>query len=77
VIDEEALTCVMSLSCLRATGSSEINQSPTTLKSFDGRGFKAYGILNSFPVELGGKTMSINIKVVNAPLDYNLLLGRS
>jgi hypothetical protein len=26
---------------------------------------------------LGGKTISIDVKVVDAPLDYNLLLGRS
>ena len=75
IIDEGASTCVMSLSCWRDIGSSNINQSPTTLKTFDGHGFKRYGILNYFPMELGGKTMSIDIKVVNAPLDYNLLLG--
>jgi hypothetical protein len=28
-------------------------------------------------MELGGKTMSIDIEVFDAPLDYNLLLGRS
>ena len=62
MIDEGALTCVMSLSCWRAIGSPDINKSLTTLKEFDGRGFKTYGILNSFPMELGGKTMSIDIR---------------
>ena len=28
-------------------------------------------------VELGGKTVSIQVEVVDAPLDYNLLLGRN
>ena len=28
-------------------------------------------------VELGGKTISIQVEVVDAPLDYNLLLGRN
>ena len=55
----------------------DINQSSTTLKTFNGHGFKPYGILNSFPVELGGKIVSIDIEVVDAPLNYNLLLGRS
>jgi hypothetical protein len=29
----------------------------------------------AFPVQLGGKTMEVDVKVVDAPLDYNLLLG--
>ena len=28
-------------------------------------------------MELGEKTISIDVEVVDAPLDYNLLLGRS
>ncbi len=77
LIDEGASTCVMSFSCWRAIGSLEINQSPTTLKAFDGCNFKPYGILNGCAVEIKGKTMSINVEVIYAPLDYNLLLGRS
>ena len=68
MIDEGASTCVMSLSCWRAISSPDINQSLTTLKSFDGHGFKPYGILNSFPMELGGRTISIDIEFVDAPL---------
>jgi hypothetical protein len=34
-------------------------------------------IISSFPVQLGGKSISIEVEVVDAPLDYNLLLGRS
>ena len=67
----------MSLSCWRAIGSPEINRSPTTLKDFDGRGFQPYGLLPSIHVELGGKSVSIHIEVINAPLDYNLLLGHN
>ena len=52
IIDEGASTCVISFSCWRSIGSPDINQSPTTLKSFNGHGFKPYGILNSFLVEL-------------------------
>jgi hypothetical protein len=67
----------MSLSCWRDIGSLDINYSLTTLKAFDGRGFKPYGILNSFPMELGGKIVFIDIKVIDASLDYNLVLGHS
>ena len=64
MIDEGASTYVMALSCWRSIGSPNLNQSPTTLKAFDGHGFKMYGILNSFPMELGGKTMSIALKLL-------------
>ena len=42
ILDEGASTSVMSLSCLRAIGSPEINHSPTTLNALDGHGFKDY-----------------------------------
>ena len=77
VLDEGASTSVMFLSCWRASGSLEINRSPTTLKDFDGRGFQPYGLLPTIHVELGGKSVSIHIEVIDAPLDYNLLLGRN
>ena len=49
--------------------------SQTILKAFDGHLFTPHGILVAFPIELGGKTVTID--VVNSPLDYNLLLGCS
>ena len=48
-----------------------------TLKDFDGHGFQPYGLLPSIHVELGGKSVSIHIEVIDAPLDYNLLLGHN
>ena len=36
VLDEEALTSVLSLSCWKALGFPELVTSPTTLKAFDG-----------------------------------------
>ena len=47
------------------------------LTTFDGRYFWLHGILPSIKVQLGGKTMSIKVEVVDAPLDYNLLLGQT
>ena len=49
----------------------------TMLIDFDGRSFRPHGILPSLKVCLGGKTVSIEVVVVDAPLDYNLLLGRN
>ena len=75
VIDEGAATSMMSLSCWKGLGSPELSQSTTMLTAFDGRSFWLHGILPSLKVQLGGKTIMIEVKVVDAPLDYNLLLG--
>ena len=77
VLDEGASTSVLSLSCWKALGSPEIVTSPTTLKAFDGRGFQTHGLISSLAVELRGKTISIQVEVVDSPLDYNLLLERN
>jgi len=77
VLDEGASTSIMSLSCWRAIGSPEVRQSPTTLKAFNGRGFQPYTLIPSLDVELGGKTISIHVEIVDTPLDYNNLLGRN
>jgi hypothetical protein len=76
-LDEGASTYVMSLPCWRALGSPKLSQYPTTLKVFDGHGFQPQGILQYFSMTLKGKTILVNIKLVDAPLDYNLLLGHS
>ena len=68
---------VLSISYWRAIGSPEVMKSPTTLKAFDGWGFQPHGLLPTLLVELECKTVSINVEVVDAPLDYNLLLGRN
>jgi hypothetical protein len=67
----------MSLNCWKAIGSPSINQSSNTLKYFDGRGFKPYGVINALPIILEGKTITVEVEIVDASLDYNLLLGRS
>jgi hypothetical protein len=47
------------------------------LKVFDSHSFKPHGIIIDFIVKLGVKTISIEVEVVDAPLDYNILLGIS
>ena len=53
-----------------------MSRSATTLKAFDGRTYTPYGILNNLKVELGGKTVEIDVEVIDGNLDYNILLGR-
>jgi hypothetical protein len=77
ILDEGASTCVMSLACWKGLKSPALKKSPTMLRAFDGRGFHPHGILQSLPIHLGGKNVTVDVEVVDAPLDYNLLLGRS
>jgi hypothetical protein len=77
VVDEGASTCVMLLACWKSIGQPELSPSPTLLTAFNGRSFRPHGIIPSFPVQLGGKTVCVEVEVFDAPLDYNLLLGRS
>ena len=42
------------------------------LTAFDGRSFRPHGILPSIKVCLGGKTVVIEVEVVDVLLDYHL-----
>ena len=77
ILDEGATTCIMSLSCRQALGSPTLVPSPIVLKAFDGHIFKPHGILTTLLVEISGKTVTIDVEVIDGPLDYNLLLGRT
>ena len=69
VLDEGASTSILSLSCWKSIGSPKLVKYLTTLKAFDRRGFQPYGLMPTLSVELGGKTISIQVEVVDAPLD--------
>jgi hypothetical protein len=45
------------------------------LTDFDGHSFRPHGIFPAFLVQLAGKMVEVEVEVVDAPLDYNLLLG--
>ena len=77
MINKGIAASVMSLSCWKGLGSPELSKSTTMLTAFDGRSFRLCRIIPSLKVHLGGKTIAIEVEVVNAPLDYNLLLGRN
>jgi hypothetical protein len=47
------------------------------LTTFNDHSFHPHGILPAFPVQLGGKMVEVEVEVVDAPLDYILLLGRN
>jgi hypothetical protein len=72
---EGVAPCVMSLVCSKALGSPNLSQSLTMLTTFDIHFFHPHSILPAFPIQLGGKMVEVDGKVVDVPLDYNMLLG--
>jgi hypothetical protein len=77
IIDEGASTCIMSKVVWKKLGSPELVPSTITLRAYDGRPSSPEGIFQNVPVELGGKTILIDIEFIDAPLDYNILFGCS
>lgn len=77
IINEGASTCVMSMSCWKAIGLPSTVRSPTVLTTFDGHSHRPHGIIPTFPICFGGKIVNIEVEIVDANLDYNLLLGRN
>jgi hypothetical protein len=67
----------MSKTVWQKLGSPELIPSAITLRAYDGRPSSPEGLFQNVPIELEGKTILIDIEVINAPLDYNILFGRS
>ena len=74
VVDEGASTCVMSSACWKAIGSPALSSSPNALEAFDGQESKPLGVLKSLAITLQGKTVNVEVEVVDAMLNYNILL---
>ena len=77
VVDEGASTCVMSLSCWKVIGSPTVVPSATFLTTFDGPSHKVHGIVPDLPIYVGGGIVNIEVEIVDARLDFNLMLGRN
>jgi hypothetical protein len=67
----------MSKSIWQKHGSPELIPSSITLRAYDGRPSSPEGLFQNVPVELRGKTILIDIELIDAPLDYNILFDRS
>ena len=65
----------MSVAYWKAIGSLTLSQSPNTLEAFDERDSHPFGILPCLPITLEGKTVEVQVEVVDTNLTYNLLLG--
>lgn len=77
VTNEGDSNCIMSISCWRDIDSPNIVTYHTILNAFDGHAFNPHGILTTFTIDLGGKTILVEVKVVDAAFEYHLFLMHS
>ena len=75
IIDEGASVSILSSIAWKALGSPVLLPEMRNLSGFDKGTSRPLGILPNVPVTLKGKTVQMNVMVVQGPLDYNLLLG--
>jgi hypothetical protein len=67
----------MSILSWRVIDSPKLSQSDMMLKAYDGHQFHPHRILTAFPIDLGGKNIFVKVEVMDAPSEYNLLLGHT
>ena len=74
-MDEGASASILSSSAWQALGSLELVSALHELLDFNRHPSEYLGILPHFPILLGGKTVLVNVIVVQGPLYFNMLLG--
>jgi len=67
----------MSTSCWKAIGSPTLNQSLNILEAFDVHDSRPFDVLPNLAITMEGKTMQVEVEIVDANLNYNLLLSQS
>jgi hypothetical protein len=76
LIDEGASISILSSIAWQALGCPPLASVTQNLLAFNRRTSQPLGTLPQFPITLGGKTVFIDVMVVQDPLDFSLLLGR-
>jgi hypothetical protein len=75
LIDEGSSVSILSSIAWQALGCPPLAPVTQNLLAFNRRTSQPLGTLPQFPVTLGGKTVFIDVMVVQDPLDFSLLLG--
>ena len=75
IIDEGTTVSILSSTTWKALGSPQLALVTQNLLAFNKGTIQPLGILPKFPITLGGKTVYIDVMVVQGPLYFNLLLG--
>jgi hypothetical protein len=76
LIDEGSSISILSSIAWQALGYPPLAPVTQNLLDFNRRTSQPLGTLPQFPITLGGKTVFIDVMVVQDPLDFSLLLGR-
>jgi hypothetical protein len=76
LIDEGSSISIFSSFAWQALGCPPLAPVMQNLLAFNRRTSQPLGTLPQFPVTLEGKTVFINVMVVQDPLNFSLLLGR-
>ena len=76
IVDKGASIGILSSNAWQALGSAQLVLATNQILAFNQRPTSYLGILSQFPITLEGKSVCIDVMVVQGPLDFNLLLGR-
>jgi hypothetical protein len=74
IVDEGAPASILSSSVWKVLGSPELVSSSHELLAFDICPSEYVGVLPQLPISLGGKNVPVDFVVVQASLDFNMLL---
>ena len=75
IVDEEAFVSILSSTTWQALGSPQLLPATNQILDFNHMPTVPLGILPQFPIALEGKTVCIDVMVVQDPLYFNLLLA--
>ena len=75
IVDEGASISILSSTVWKSLGSPHLMPAIDQILAFNRRPTTPLGIIPLLPITLGGKTIRIDVMVVQGPLDFNLLLG--
>ena len=76
IVDEGDSVSILSSTAWQALGSPRLVPATDQILAFNRRPTAPLGTLPYFPITLGGKTVCIDVMVVQGPLYFNMLLGR-
>jgi hypothetical protein len=76
LIDEGAFVSILASFAWKALGCPQLASVTQNLLAFNKRTSQPLGTLPQFPITFGGKIVSIDVMVVQYPLDFSLILGK-
>ena len=76
IVYEGDFVSILSSTAWKAIGSPLLVPANNQILAFNRIPIVHLGILPQFPITLEGKTVCIDVMVVQGPLDFNLILGR-